>query len=248
MIRRLKIALLATTAAAMLTSGVASGYSIFFGEDTGLGESTPLPVASRINSTAAQNAFLANLVGVGTETFESFGAGTGAPLNLTFPGAGTATLGGSGSIRNVTPGTTNGVGRYAISGSRFWEASSGSFTITFSDPVAAFGFWGVDIGDFNGRVTLTLQGGSVVNLTVPNTLNIAGGSVLYYGLIASGAGELFTSITFGNTNPGTDFFAFDDMTIGSLEQVRPPPEPGTLALVGLAAALAGAAARARRRA
>jgi hypothetical protein len=243
--RKFRIAIVAAAAALFASTG-AHAYSVFFGQDLGLGEATPLPSASRVNSTAAQNSFLANLVGVGTETFEGFASGTGAPLNLNFPGAGTATMGGSGSIQTVAPGTTNGFGRYAISGSNFWEASSGSFTIGFSAPVAAFGFWGVDIGDFNGQVTLTLQSGSIVNLVVPNSINIAGGSVLYYGLIASGAGELFTSITFGNTNAGTDFFAFDDMTIGSLQQVRPTPEPGTLALLGLAAAVAGAAARRRR--
>ena len=183
MTRNLKLTLLATAAAAFLSAGSASAYSIFFGEDLGLGENTPLPVASRVNSTAAQNSFLSSLIGVGTETFEGFATGTGTPLNLTFPGAGTATLGGTGAVRTVTPGTTNGVGRYAISGSNFWEVS-GNFTIGFSDPVAAFGFWGVDIGDFNGQVTLTLQSGAVVNVTVPNSTNIAGGSVLYYGLIA----------------------------------------------------------------
>jgi hypothetical protein len=245
MIRKLKVALLVTAAAAAFSATGAGAYTIFFGQDLGLGEGTPLPVASRINSTAAQNSFLANLVGVGTETFEGFPTGTSAPLNLTFPGAGTATLGGTGAIATVTPGSTNGFGRYAVTGSNYWEGTD-DFTITFGAPVAAFGFWGVDIGDFNGQVTLTLQGGGVVNLVVPNSTNIAGGSVLYYGLIAEGAGELFTSITFGNTNPGVDFFAFDDMTIGSIEQVRPTPEPGTLALLGLAAALAGAAARRRR--
>jgi hypothetical protein len=247
MTHNLKLTLLATAAAAVFSAGSANAYDIYFGQDLGLGEGTPLPVASRVQSTAAQNSFLSNLVGVGTETFEGFATGTGAPLALTFPGAGTATLGGTGNIATVAPGTTNGFGRYAISGANYWEVS-GAFTIAFSDPVAAFGFWGVDIGDFNGQVTLTLQSGGVVNLTVPNSTNIAGGSVLYYGLIAEGAGELFTSITFGNTAAGTDVFAFDDMTIGSLQQVRPTPEPGSLALFGLAAALAGTFVRIRRRA
>ena len=105
MTRNLKLTLLATAAAAVFSAGSASAYNVFFGEDLGLGEGTPLPVASRVNSTAAQNSFLANLIGVGTETFEGFATGTGAPLALTFPGAGTATLGGTGAIATVTPGT-----------------------------------------------------------------------------------------------------------------------------------------------
>ena len=63
---------------------------IFFGEDLGLGENTPL--ASWPNASAAETAFLSNLEGVGTENFESFTQGTSASLEITFPGAGTATL------------------------------------------------------------------------------------------------------------------------------------------------------------
>jgi PEP-CTERM motif len=235
----------AVFATAALISGIASSYTIFFGEDLGLGEAVPQP--ARPNATAASTSFLSNLIGVGTETFEGFAAGTGSPLALTFPGAGTATLGGSGTIQSVAPGTTNGFGRYAISGTNFWEVSSGDFTITFSAAVAAFGFWGVDIGDFDGQITLELANGGTTNLVVNNTLNGPGGSVLFYGLIAQNPGELFTSITFGNTNPGVDFFAFDDMTIGSIEQVRPVPEPDSLLLVGLALTIAAGVARLRRR-
>ena len=46
----------------------------FFGEDLGLGESTPLSIWP--NAKAAESNFLSNLVGVGTETFESFFVGT----------------------------------------------------------------------------------------------------------------------------------------------------------------------------
>lgn len=126
---------------------------VFFGEDLGQGESVRLP--SHPNSDVAHNDFLSNLVGVGTENFESFASGTGAPLPLTFPGAGTATLNGDGFIARVTTGT-NGVGRYPISGNQYWD-SSNVFSIDFSAPIAAFGFYGVDIGDFGGQVTLTLR-------------------------------------------------------------------------------------------
>jgi hypothetical protein len=213
-----------------LGAGVSSAAYTFFGEDLGLGESTPLP--SHPNADSARNNFVGSLIGVGTETFESYASGTGAPLLITFPGAGTATLYGTGSINVVPTGSTNGFGRYAISGTHYWDSDS-TFSITFSNPVAAFGFYGVDIGDFGGQVTLSLalQGGGTTTLTVPNTINGAGGGVLYYGYIDTD--NLFTGITFGNTASGTDVFAFDDMTIGSVEQVGPiVPIPGAVWLLG----------------
>jgi hypothetical protein len=208
----------------------------FFGEDLGPGESPP-GLAVFPNSTAAEAAFLSNLVGVGTETFESFGTGTTAPLALNFPGAGTATLNGNGVIRSGHVG----FGRYPISGTQWWEASS-IFSISFDDPVAAFGFYGVDIGDFGGQVTLQLANGGVTQLVIPNTINGPGGSVLYFGYIDTD--NPFTSVTFGNTAAGTDVFAFDNMTIGSIEQVRPPSVPdtgGSALLLGCAMAALGIA-------
>ncbi|WP_063800743.1 PEP-CTERM sorting domain-containing protein [Mastigocoleus testarum] len=213
----------------IIGSGSAQAYETFFGEDLGLGEGTRL--SSTPNADTTKDEFLSNLVGVGTETFESFAPGSLPPIPISFPGAGTATLQGSGTIENVPTGT-NGFGRYPISGNQFFEVGTGNFAIDFSDPVAAFGFYGIDIGDFNGQVTLTLASGATQSLTVPNTVNTAGGSVLYYGLIAENSNEAFTRIDFGNTSLGTDVFGFDDFTIGSLQQVKPPtksvPEPTTI--------------------
>ena len=180
--------------------------------------------------------FLAALTGgAGTEDFESFATGSTAPLLLSFPGAGNAILGGNGQLQ----GAPNNVGRFAVSGSNYWDANT-SFTINFLAPVAAFGFYGVDIGDFNGQLTLTVDG--VVSdsvIVVPNSfgLGVNGGGILYFGYVNTD--NPFTSITFGNTTAaaGTlgDAFAFDDMTIGSVEQVvRTPEVASTLMLMGMA--------------
>jgi hypothetical protein len=89
------------------------------------------------NSKAAETSFLSSLVGTGTETFESFTPGTGADLALVFPGAGTATLKGTGTIQSAPAGSTNGFGRYGVSPTNYWEVnagSTGSFSIDFSNP------------------------------------------------------------------------------------------------------------------
>jgi hypothetical protein len=111
---------------------------------------------------------------------------------------------------------------------------SGQFVLTFSDPVAAFGFYGVDIGDFNGQVTLayTDTKGVSTSLTVPSSTNNSGGSVLYFGFIDTE--RPFKSLAFGNTTTGTDFFGFDDFTIASLNQVVSVPAPAALALFSFA--------------
>lgn len=213
----------------------AQAFTIFFGEDTGANVgANPIP-----NSIAAEASFLSNLTGTGTETFEGFANGATAS-NINFPGVGTATI--TSSTGTVVTGA-NTAGRFPVLGSNnYYEVGNGTFTINFANPVAAFGFYGTDIGDFNGQVTLALNNGLSSVLTVPNTLNAPNGSALYFGLIAQNAGETFTQVTFGNTNVGTDFFGFDNLTVGTLSQVTPAtavPEPFTIigTLIGGTAAL-----------
>jgi len=203
----------------------------FFGEDTGLGDGNGR--VAHPNSNKAANNFLSKLVGVGTENFEGFASGTTPPFSSTFSGAGTATFTGAGFIANV-PSGDNG-GRYPISGNQYFDAFASAFTITFSTAIAAFGFYGVDIGDFGGQVTLMLThlSGPPTMVTVPNVINGPGGGVLFFGFIDTA--NPFTSITFGDTAPGVDAFGLDDMTIGTVQQVFPTPDSGsTLSLLGLA--------------
>jgi hypothetical protein len=212
----------------LLQSPAIAVTTTFFGEDQGLGEAIPL--SSFPNATAARNNFLSKLVGVGTESFESFAEDTLPPILLTFPGAATATLSGSGNINVVAAGSTNGAGRYATDGTHYFDTSSSALTITFDTAVAAFGFMGVDIGDFNGQVTVTTAGGLNQLFNVGNTIDGPGGSVLFWGLISTT--DTFTGITFGNTAAGADFFGFDQMTIGSPQQVQiPVPEPSAIFLL-----------------
>jgi len=195
---------------------VQAAASVFFGEDSGLGENIKLP--SWPNANAAKADFLSNLSGVGTEDFEGFSYGETSPLACDFGAAGTATLQGDGYVDYVPDGVSNGVGRYPISGNQYWETTT-DFYIEFSQPVAAFGFYGTDIGDFNGQVTIELVNGGSRNFTVNNTVNGPGGSVLFWGIIEDDPNLLFTRVNFGNTAAGEDYFGFDDFSIGSYEQV-----------------------------
>ncbi|WP_373538670.1 PEP-CTERM sorting domain-containing protein [Chamaesiphon sp.] len=237
---KIKSLLLTTSIAVggIVVSGVfapAQAFTIFFGEDTGANTgASPIP-----NSIAAEASFLSNLSGAGTETFEGFASGATAS-NINFPGVGTATI---SSTTGAVASGANTVGRFPVLGSdKYYEVGNGIFTINFANPVAAFGFYGTDIGDFNGQITLSLNDVVSSVLTVPNTISGPNGSALYYGLIAQTANETFNQVTFGNTNVGTDFFGFDNLTVGTLSQVAPPtavPEPFSIigTLVGGTAAL-----------
>lgn len=235
--------IIAITGGLLFAQLASAAPTVYFGETLGGGESTRLNTFTE--ATAARNDFLSGLIGVGTESFESFSNGTSGPLAINFPGAGTATLSGAGSVASTAPGETNGVGRYASDGDKYWETTDG-FTINFDTPIAAFGFMGIDIGDFNGQITLTTIGGLNEVFNVGNSLNAPGGGVLFWGVIDNV--NTFNSISFGNTNAGTDFFAFDQMTIGSLDQVVPPPipEPETYAMMLAGLGLIGFMARRRK--
>jgi hypothetical protein len=243
--------------AALLGAPIAANAvpTTYFGEDLGNGEGAA-PIAAFPNSSAAQASFLAGLLNPGVENFESLGGS--APLAVNFANGTTATLNGTGAVAAVANGTTNGVGRFGISGDpdsdgfdRYWDAS-GVFSINFSNPVSAFGFFGIDIGDFDGQVTASTSGGLNQVFNVGNSTNIAGGSVLFWGVIDPS--NTFTSVSFGNTASGVDVFGFDNFTVGTPEQVRPTPEkppvgvpePGMLLLFGTGLAALGLAPRRRR--
>jgi len=200
-------------------SATSQASLIFFGEDLS-------PNTSTVNSDSANADFLASLIAAGTEDFESFSAGQNGPLAVDFGTAGIATLSGSGEIRSSAS-----AGRFATSGTNYWNTRE-DFTIEFSQAISAFGFYGTDIGDFAGQITLEFLSGATSNVTVDNTVNAPNAALLFWGIIDNA--NPFTKITFGNTN-SSDVFGFDDMTIAVASQIvtNPVPEPSTLAILAL---------------
>lgn len=228
-------ALAATTLA--MTAPAQAAPVTFFGED--LSNGTVLTAHPK--SDAARNSFFSNLSGVGTETFEGFATGTNAPIVVDFGTAGMATLTGTGTI---TSGPTNS-NQYPISGTKFFD-TTGTFLLKFSSPVAAFGFYGTDIGDVGASLVLTLTGSNgTTMLPVPNKVDntLADGSALYFGFYDTT--NTYSSISF--VGAGGDVFGFDDFSIGSRTQVAPNPVPEPASVALLAAAAAAAALVRRRR-
>ncbi len=202
-----------------------AAQQIFFGED--LNSSDIVPPASMANTTTAHNNFMAQLSsGVGIESFETFSTSATQPLNLSFPGSSGsigATLTSPATlqiIRNTVPGTASN-GRYPLSGVQFLQVNGTDFTLNFSSPIAAFGFYGADIGDYGGHLTLDVRylTAGVVTLNVGNSATGGGatdGSALFFGFLNTS--DTFDQIIFHNSD-ANDLFAYDAMTVGDLFQL-----------------------------
>ena len=221
----------------VLVSGIgAQAAQTFFGED--LNGSPTVPLAAWPNATAASNSFMSWLDGVGTESFEAMTVGA-APTTLTFPvPGGTITADFTGDMV-VGDGVFRG--RYATDGDQYLTGYTGTFSIEFSEPVAAFGFFGIDVGDFGGQMTVTTNDGTVYTIshsTGTGEGSPPDGAVLFWGLIDTD--NPFTSLVFGNDSGGVDGFGFDQMTVGTIEQVNPViPAPGAILLGSIGAGLVG---------
>ncbi|NEQ50864.1 MAG: PEP-CTERM sorting domain-containing protein [Leptolyngbya sp. SIO3F4] len=230
--------LLAITA--LVSAGQAQAYNLSFGEDLNfLGtENTRPRLTATPNADAAASSFLSSFDNVHTATFDDLALGTTGPVSLDFEGAATATLVGAGE---VTAQTQNG--QHPISGDNYWLTFAGDngFQVNFDEAVAGFGFYATDIGDVGATVQIELglaNGGTQLIDFPHDTTDDQSGSILYQGIIAENEDELFNSVRFITTG-GNDGFGFDNLTVGSFDQVNDEttvPEPGPilgLLLVGL---------------
>ena len=214
----------------------------FFGTDPGSGDDT-LPAGTHPNADNAQASFFNALSSKTTVTFGS-SAQTVVPFTL---GAINGSIQGGGATQTTTinAGATDGFGGFPISGTVLLVMDTATFTITMDSPVTAIGFYGIDIGDAGGALSLSLNGGAAIPV-VPSVLN--SGNVHYFGLTDLAG---FSTITFTNASGLTfDRFNFDDFTVGFAKEdpnLAATPEPATLLLLGTSlAGMAGAAWKRRK--
>ena len=234
-----KLYVTAASTLALASAAASASPTTFFGEDLHGATAT---ATVHPNADNARDDFFSHLINVGTETFEGYSAGATPPLAVNFGTAGTATLTGSGQIL-----TGNNSNAFPISGTKYF-ATAGAFVITFSAPIAAFGFYGTDLGDFGATLSLSLTASdnTVTTLPIPNaTGTAADGSALYFGFYDTA--NTYKSISFTGAGVGGDQFGFDNFSIGSQEQVSetPVPEPAMLGLFGLGAIGLGLSRRRR---
>ncbi len=255
-------------AAATLMLGVFAAHAApltFFGSDPGAGGVFP---ADAMNPTlVAQAAFQAqlDLASIKKEDFTSSTAGSIRETSNSTPIFG----GGASTLTQVDPNTdaTNLLGAVIKSGNeafgRFnttggnasgaWIETDWTFTVNIGDRVDAFAFFGTDFGDFDGGLAIELFDGA--NSVAANVFRDAAGQAFVTG---PGSGSLlffgyasdvrFDRIEFTVSQAGGfDTLGFDDLRVGNLR--APPtgnvPEPGSLALAGLALFAAGWSRKAR---
>jgi hypothetical protein len=238
----MKIKSLALTTAIAIGGTIATGsatpagaFNLFFGED--IDANTSNSATSVQNSNTAKDSFLSNLIPTNptTEGFESITPGFYTTVGLpNITGASISTTSPTGGVSNINPNN----GRFAISGSQYYEVGSTTVggaktttTITFSDPIAAFGFYATDIENADG-ITLQLNDSNNTTLTRPRSaqFNLDGsplnksGSALFYGFIAQNPGETFNSVTFSLVSTASDKvndrFSLDNLTVATSAEVR----------------------------
>lgn len=211
------------------------------------------------------------VAGVAPFDFEAIPTTVGGPYQLAFPSSSNAPI-----LATLTGGTIRAeavLGRYnttaptastpsprkylevqTVAGAN-GSAATGQFNISFSRAISAFAFFGTDIGDFEGSLFIDAYLGNVLQtaLTVRSGAVPAGNGneLLFYGFAAREVA--YDRLVFRTSSPtGNDVFGFDDFWAADAGQIVttavPPsiPEPGSLALAGLALLAAGAARRARR--
>ncbi|NJN49177.1 MAG: PTPA-CTERM sorting domain-containing protein [Alkalinema sp. RL_2_19] len=106
-----------------------------------------------------------------------------------------------------------------------------NFSIKFTNPLAAFGFWGTDLGDSKNTLTVVLKNAGVqVGSQLIDYLDANAGdsSVFFFGGIATGTAELFDEVQLiSSINSTGDAIGIDQITVGTADQVTATADPVT---------------------
>jgi hypothetical protein len=213
---------------AFLTAVVSQAApDIYFGEDVspwGWGGPNDVPRPTSIpNTEGAASAFASRLPGIAAETFEGLATGS-TPTNVVF-GTNIATLTGQVDIRTTTNATMTLGGQFPISGTNFLNLrteSPGFFAVEFSQPQAAFGFYGTDFGEPLGMdLSFLHMDGTTNTILLPITRPQGSGGSFFFGYISQT--NPFVRVFFHRIGNADDWFGFDDMRIATPDQVHPAP-------------------------
>lgn len=241
---RLPIGMLTAALLAVAAAPALADVLTFHGIDLAVGPGDDV----RPESDAAHADFLAALVPgtIGVEDFEDDTVGpiaVAASIGLEF--AGTPTT-GELLIQSTFTGSVEGAnsaGLFGSSGARFLSVAAAGgenyFTLSFSAPIVAFGFYGSSISNYASfgnfaPTAVRVDDGDLIDVVNVPTGVIPNGSASFFGLLSD---TPFTEVTLVNPAIGTtDGIGIDDLTV-------PAPPALTQLLTGLLGLVAYAARR-----
>jgi hypothetical protein len=227
---------------AIAVSSLASGATVYFGTDPGVGFG-----GARPNSDAAAAAFAAAVPGTNTINFESAPLGDFSSLTVA-PGVTMTTnnLDSSYGISNANTDKSLGYDTTA-GGSKYFQFANifgtvGSVDFNFADPIDAFGAYitGLQTG-VGGNVRVQYVDGGFQDITLAKNSDPG---VEFWGFVSTGAA--ISKITFFEDDTGLstrDIFGIDDVRYGTAAVPLPAALWGGMALL---TGLAGLRAARRR--
>lgn len=197
-----------------------SGLIVYEAEDT-----APGGVVTS-GPSAARSEFMARLSIVSdSESFD----GTFEFEGDTYPFEDALTMTGIGVVVNgVTATFSDGVISSGTGSGRFNTTSGGAFyvqlggeamlSLTFDSPIAAFGAYLTDVGDFVGQVSATLHktGGGTVDIDLTHTVNGPNASLMFWGFVDDV--DTYDSIDIVSSS-AAEAIGLDDMVIATAAQL-----------------------------
>lgn len=205
----------------------ASAYTIYSAEQPWSG-GPPWPAIPFASGVAVESAFISSLSSpVLTDTLD--GLSSGSP-------AGQSLFGGLAQITQSSITVPALYPDWCYNGSRCLEKIAGPppygtpnplFTLVFGQPVDAFGFWANHQNSYDNKITVKINGGSVV--LGPSAVT---GASSFYGFVASDPSEWITTLDFFTSNEYQGYLYFDQFSTSRADVPGPVPAGATAMAIG----------------